>query len=228
MSPKKRSRSQEFEVIPLEGIKFAILTDIDFNRLRQFLPEADRAAFSQNDLIPMISDARWDIGIAASQNAALVGNETNKSITEMMLQRSLGAHFDSEQSRRQIYDYISVATPSVREVINAGERTTKDFIKLMEKAEAFRNWLKEQNPNADLVKEMLREKTHTDWLDVLPVKAVRFGLFTGGGMLADVFAPGSSIAIGAADTFLLDQFAKRWRPHYFVENNLRGFLEKQA
>jgi hypothetical protein len=80
--------------------------------------------------------------------------------------------------------------------------------------------------DADLVKEMLREKTRTDWLESLPVKAMRFGLFTGTGMLADMWAPGTSIATGAIDAFVLEQVSKRWRPHYFVENSLRGFLEK--
>jgi hypothetical protein len=143
----------------------------------------------------------------------------------MILRRSLGALFESGKGPREIYDFISVTTPSVREVVNKGERTPLEFIKLMEKAGAFQKCYQEQNPNADLVKEMLREKAQADWLDALPVKAMRFGLFTGLGKLTDLFAPGSSVAIGAADTFLLEQFAKRWRPHYFVENNLKGFLE---
>ena len=224
--PANEIKLSRIQTIPLDENKFVIVTDIDFDRLRPFLPEDDRAGFSQNDLLPIISDARWDIGIAASQNAALIGNERNKTITEMMLQRSLGAKFDSELPRRQIYDLISVATPGVREVINNGDRTPKDFVRLMEKAGAFQSWLKEQNPTADLVQEMLREKTRSDWLDALPIKAVRFALFTGGGLLADMFAPGSSLATSAADTFLVDRFANRWRPHYFVENHLRGFLEK--
>jgi hypothetical protein len=221
-----RSKFSFVDVLPLDSNKFALATDIDFNRLRQFVPAADRATFSQNDLFPAISDARFDIGIAASQNAAFVGNERNEMITNMILQRSLGARFDSETAPRQIYDFISVATPSVREVINNGERTPQEFISLMEKAAAFQKWLKEQNPTADLVKEMLREKTRTDWLESLPIKAMRFGLFTGAGMLADVWAPGTSVATGAVDTFVMEQLGKRWRPHYFVENSLRGFLEK--
>jgi hypothetical protein len=54
---------------------------------------------------------------------------------------------------------------------------------------------------------------------------MRFGLFTGAGMLADMLAPGSSPALGAVDTFIVDKVAQKWRPHYFVENNLRGFLD---
>jgi hypothetical protein len=224
--PDEEIKFSFIEVLPLDEYKFAIVTDIDFNRLRQFVPEADKNTFSQNDLFPAISEARFDIGIAAAQNAAFVGNERNKEITDMILKRILGSQFDREKSPRQIYDFISVATPSVREVINSNERTAQDFVKLMEKASSFQRWLNEQNPTADLVKEMLREKAQADWLQSLPAKTMRFGFFTAVGMVADIWAPGTSIATNAMDAFIVDQIGKRWRPHYFVENNLRSFLEK--
>ena len=87
--PDEEIRFSFIDVLPLDSNKFAMTTDIDFDRLRQFVPEADRATFSQNDLFPAISDARFDIGIAASQNAAFVGNERNEEIINMILQRSL-------------------------------------------------------------------------------------------------------------------------------------------
>ena len=224
--PEEEIKFSKIDVLPLDGFKFAIATDIDFERMRRFLPEADRAAFGQNNLFPAISDARLDIGLAARYNAAFVGNERNEAIISMILQRSLGVRYDPEKNRRQIYDFISVAVPSVREVINKGERTPEEFIKLIRKAGAFQKWLNKQNPNADLVIEMLREKASSDWLESLPMKAMRFGLFTGSGMVADIFAPGTSVATGAVDTFLVERLGKSWRPHYFVENHLRGFLDK--
>jgi hypothetical protein len=224
--PEEEIKSSRIDVLPLDGFKFAISTDIDFERIRRFLPEAERASFGQNNLFPAIGDARLDVGLAARYNAAFVGNERNEKLISMILQRSLGTRFESEKAKRQIYDFISVAVPSVREVINTGERTPDEFIKLIQKAGAFRKWLDEQNPNADLVREMLREKASSDWLESLPAKAMRFGLFTGLGTIADFFAPGASIAAGATDTFLVEQLGKKWRPHYFVENHLRGFLDK--
>lgn len=224
--PEEEIKFSSVDVLPLADNKFMLTTDIDFNRLRQFLPESERATFNQNCLFPAIGEARFDIGTAASQNAAFVGNGRNEAITNMILQRSLGARFNTEQVRREIYDFISVATPSVREVINKGERTPQEFLSLLEKAAPFQKWLNRQNPTADLVKEMLREKAQTHWLESLPLKAMRFGLFTGAGMLANVWAPGTSVAAGAIDTFLVDKLGKNWRPHYFIENSLKGFLEK--
>jgi hypothetical protein len=126
---------------------------------------------------------------------------------------------------RAIYDFISLDTPSVREAINSGERTPRQFIELLGSADAFKKWLNTQNPDKDLIQEMLREKTNTGWLESLPAKAARFGIFSGAGYLADMAVLGSSVALGAVDGFLLDKLTKKWRPHFFVENKLRGFLD---
>jgi hypothetical protein len=46
-------------------------------------------------------------------------------------------------------------------------------------------------------------------------------------MAADFFVPGSSVLAGAVDTFLVERLGKSWRPHYFVEKHLRGFLKNK-
>ena len=213
--------------LPLDGFKFAITTDIDFDHLRQYVPDDDKSTFNQNTILPMISDARFDIGLAANYNAALVGNDKSKDLTQLILKRSIGSLFSPEDSLRSIYDFISVDTPSVRDVINSNERTVAEFIILLEKSNAFKNWLKVQNPTGDLVKEMLREKAQAGWLSKTPMKLARFGIFTAAGAIADTLSPGAGVLAGAADTFLLDKIAKHWRPHFFVENNLKRFLGPQ-
>jgi len=224
--PEDEIRFTYLDVMPIADNKFMIATDIDFPKLARFVPEPERKEFNQNILFLAIADARFDIGAAAAQNAAFIGNERNETITSILLSRSLGARFDPSKVQRQLYDFVSVAVPSVREVINKGERGAIEFVALMEKATAFKEWLRKQNPTADLVTEMMREKGRSDWLQSLPVKGMRFGIFTGLGMLADAISPGVSVLTGAADSFLVDKIAKHWRPHYFVENNLRGFLEQ--
>jgi hypothetical protein len=224
--PDSEIKFTYLEALPLADNRFAIATDMNIEHLRTFLPEAERKQFGPKDLFVIISEARWDIGLAASQNAAFVGNDRNEEVTNLILSRSLGVRFDGQSAARQIYDFISVATPSVRDVINEGTRTVSEFLALLEKSSVFRAWLEEQNPTADLVKEMLREKSSAGWLDSTPVKLMRFGLFTGAGMLADLAMPGTSVVTGAMDSFVVEKIVKRWRPHFFVENSLKGFLER--
>jgi hypothetical protein len=226
--PEEEIRFRQLEILSLGDGKFTIVTDLDVNRLRRFLPEADRATFGSKDLFAGIADARVDILIAAQQNAALIGNEKNQIITDLILRSRVGTKYDPDIATRQIYDFISVTTPTIREVINSEERSVSEFLTLFDRADAFKKWFVAQNPSADLIREMLREKAATGWLETTPVKVARFGLFTGGGMLTDVFAPGSSVAVGAIDAFLIERWSKRWRPHFFVENELRGFLDAKS
>jgi hypothetical protein len=130
-----------------------------------------------------------------------------------------------EEVPRAIYDFISLDMPTVREVINSGERTPHDFIELLSSARSFKEWLNTQNPDKDLIQELLREQTKGGWLETLPVRVARFGIFSGAGYLADMVAPGSSVALGAVDNFLMGKLVDKWRPHFFVENKLRGFLD---
>ncbi len=218
--PPDEIRFSRLRILPLGKGRFAIDTDIDFGRLAKHA-----VGVGSNNLFPGVGDARLDISLAAEHNAAFIGNSSNQRIIEMILSKAIGARASAEDAQRAIYDFISLDTPSVREVINSGERTPREFIDLLGSADAFKKWLNAQNPDKDLIQDMLREKTSTGWLERLPTKAARFGIFSAAGYLADLAAPGSSVVLGAVDGFLLDKLAKRWRPHFFVENKLRGFLD---
>jgi hypothetical protein len=221
--PSSEIKPFRVTIMPLGNGKFAIATDIDFQRLRKYIPSEPE--FDQNLLFPGVGDARLDIFLAAKHNAAFIGNDANQRVVELILNKAIGVRADGDGVVRAVYDFISIDTPSVREVINSGSRTPKEFMALLGKAAGFRKWLNEQNPDKDLIQELLREKTKDGWLESLPVKAVRFGIFTGGGLIANMIAPGTGLAFGLADKFLIDKLAKQWRPHFFVENQLRGFLD---
>lgn len=212
-------------VFSLDNGRFAVDTDINFNALKKFTPQVN--TLGVNNLFSGMGGARLDIALAARRNAAFVGNVADQSIIEMVLRKTFGEVDDKMAAAREIYDFIALDTPSVREVINSGERSAREFMDLLKRADGFKQWLSRQNPDKDLVREMLREKSKQGWLDSIPVRAARFGLFTGGGFFADLVSPGVGVALGAVDSFLVDQLAKRWRPHFFVENALRGFLDRE-
>lgn len=220
-------------ILKLGENRFVIETDIEFDRLRKYLPADQQGSFSKDDLFPGLMEARLNVYLGAKNNAAFIGNGNDQIIIDRILRKSLGTRFNSDDLTRALYDFISVETPSVREVINGGVRAPREFIRLLDSATGFRKWLGEQNPDKKLIEEMLREKSRTDWLSSVPGRMARFGLFTGGGIIADVIATGgigTAIGVGAAalDSFAVDRLSARWRPHYFIENNLKSFLDVQS
>lgn len=221
--PPEEIKFSRLNVFPLADDRFAIDCDINFEHLRQFVPSEPE--FNVNHLFPGVGDARFDISLAADHNAAFIGNSGNQKIVEMILERAIGIGMPKDEVTRAIYDFISVDTPSIREVINSGARTPREFLTLLEKAGGFRKWMSEQNPDKDLIQELLKEQTKQGWLEKIPAKVARFGIFNGAGMVADLFAPGASVGLGMIDGFLIDRLLKKWRPHFFVENKLKGFLD---
>lgn len=212
-------------VLPLGAGRFAIHSNQQFNSFLSRIPGLEAGG-----VFAGLGDARLDISRAAQHNAAFIGNAANQQIVEKLLERVLaaGPRTRSHEGPRAIYDFISVDTPSVREAVNSGQRTAKEFLDLLSRADGFKKWFNAQNPDKDLIQEMLREKTSGGWLEKVPVKLARFGIFNAAGLLADAVAPGSSVALGAVDNFLLDRLSKKWRPHFFVENALRGFLDRTS
>ena len=178
------------DIFDLAGNKFVIDTDIDFEKLKEHLSKEDQKAFSKSDLFPGLGDARLNIHLAAEHNAAFIGNEKDQIIINMLLRRSIGASFPATDTIQTVYDFISIDVPTVRAVINNGNRTIGEFLRLLDKASSFRKWLNAQNPDKSLLVEMLREKSSEGWLSSLPKKSGRFGLFVGAGAVADLVATG--------------------------------------
>lgn len=86
----------------------------------------------------------------------------------------------------------------------------------------------EREHQKDLLKEYFKEATAATWVDGLPVKSLRWSVFTAIGLGVDALGAGgvgtiAATALGAADTFLLDRLLKGWKPTQFIEA-LRPFV----
>jgi hypothetical protein len=89
------------------------------------------------------------------------------------------------------------------------------------------------NPNQDLVKAYFRESTTSTWIDKLPVKAARWSLFTGAGVVLDLAGAGgvgtlAGVAVSAFNDFVLEKLARGWKPNQFIEGPLKKFVRSES
>ncbi len=63
---------------------------------------------------------------------------------------------------------------AIRRAINSGERSFDDFLKLLDTAARFKTFLREANPDQELLRKYLEEVAAKTWLDKLPTKTVRW------------------------------------------------------
>lgn len=129
------------------------------------------------------------------------------------------------RTREQVAHFQDALMPNgrkLREAVNAGEVDFKDVMKLRAKRRKFGEWLKGQQPSDDLLTAYFDEVYRPSPLGSLPVKPVRWCMFTGiGAAIGAMASPAGALALGTAasmfDTFLYDRLAKGWRPNQFVE-----------
>jgi hypothetical protein len=128
-------------------------------------------------------------------------------------------------------DFLFDDARAIREAVNAGACQFRELLPVFAKARKFSEWLSNQSPDIDLIKNYHKEVTAETWIDKLPATTARWSLFTGAGVVIDALGAGgigtaTAVALSALDKFLLDRIVKGWKPHHFVEGPLKQFLDK--
>lgn len=225
------SNTISVSTMSLAGLDFAILVHGDLSRALNAADSGKRDTITPPHLLSPVIGARLDVRLAAKYNASFIGSDSTSDIVKTILKRSLGSERSGLSSIESIYDYINVDVPRFRDVVNSGSRSIAECIDLLDRADRFKGWLRHQNPDADIIRQVVAEKSKVGFLESTPVKTVRFALFTGLGAAGDLVtgSPGLlGVAAGAFDQFVIDRLAGKWRPHHFLENDLSTFLDQEG
>ncbi len=197
--------------------------------------------FSKSLLNPEISTAyligRLLRAHKLAEDAAIAGSEMAleplySNLIALRTGNILRPRVSYEPQLRSFQDLLFDDGNALAEAIDSGERTFRGFLPVIEKAGQFRSWLQATPPSSNLLKEYTRAVSQTTWLDRLPGKSLRWAIFTGTGAALDLAGAGgigtiSGLALGAADTFFLEKLINGWRPHHFVNTEVRRFLSQK-
>ncbi|MBP5085991.1 hypothetical protein HUS91_10890, partial [Pseudomonas chlororaphis] len=138
------------------------------------------------------------------------------------------------QSRRSLESFTDMTltgSHTIREAVNLGVVPFIEVVKLLDSADKFRHWLREQPADANLVKAYYQETIKDSWIERLPGKTIRWSIFTSIGLGIDIIGAGgvgtvAGITAGAIDTFIVDKLIGGWTPHQFVERDLKSLFEQ--
>ena len=91
--------------------------------------------------------------------------------------------------------------------------------------------MRQRPAEASLVRDYYQETIKDSWVEKLPGKSVRWGIFTGLGLTVDALGAGglgtvAGVALSAVDSFLADKLIKGWKPHQFVEGDLKSLFDQ--
>jgi hypothetical protein len=217
------------------GQGYAVDTNIDYSHLNGIYHQTVPATHSSLDsgfLLAHVVEARLGSYFAANYLAEIVTIPVYSDIMRLK-------HFEFLKRRNLNVEEIDVFhetilpdVPTIQEVINSKERSVSEFLRLLDRAERFRNWLLNVNSDVGLVRNYYQAATEKTWADKLPTKSVRFVVASGLGILADVVMPTglgtvAGIVAGAADSLYLDRLIKGWRPNQFIEGPYESFVSRR-
>ncbi|MGB4117533.1 MAG: hypothetical protein WBK51_13415 [Polaromonas sp.] len=219
----EQSGALKFEVIntPLGNYVF---DNIDFDGINR-----RRAAMSPQleplnvaHLLSHVHDARADIALAAYYGGDFMTSNITSSLVQLRHDVLLQRTRSNSDAKRQFIEIALPDMPTIAEVIDSGDRTFDDYLRLLDKSVRFKHWIKSANPDEGLVREYVLSVSSQDWVQTTQVKSMRYVLT----LAMDMVNPMAGIAAGFADNFLVEKLLGGWRPNHFINNQLEPFLGK--
>lgn len=225
----QQAQELRFKINLQSSKTFTIDTNIDF----------EKANLSYNSRVPVehstLSPAFIVGKIQDAYATALYGAAFNSEVSTGALEAVLGLHAldgvlnrsaAGEQNIGQFVELTLENTYAIREAVNTGRVTFYEVLSLLETADKFRQWVAGVPDDKDLKKAYYQEVVKDSKFEKLPVKTSRWACFTAAGLGIDLLGAGglgtaAGMALGAADTFLLDKWVAGWKPNHFVEGDLK-------
>lgn len=174
-----------------------------------------------------IAESKGDISIASTLDSEIVTSELYSKFIAIELEELIKQRSKSEQELNLFNEYILNDCTSIGFAFLNGIITGRELLDILDKADKFRDWLKNIPQDKSLLGEYHSAVIAKSLTDKLPTKAVRFVIFEGIGITLDLLVTGgiataAATALSFADNFLLDKIInQKWRPNHFIDNTLK-------
>lgn len=218
--------------ITTNGTHFFVETNIDFAKANEQYHKGvspKHSSLNSRYLLSNLVAVRSDWYFSSRFSSEIATNEISNVIFSLKFNDLLATRQRSDEQINVFQDYVFDDARAISEAINTGEKSFRDLLELLLKADKFKHWLKEQEPNQQLFKAYFQEVTKKSWADKLPPKSIRWALFNLAGLGVDALGAGGigkvmGLAISASDEFLLDKILKGWKPSQFINTSKNQFL----
>lgn len=214
----------KFQVHPSDN-SLAVFTNIDFDRVNSHRQVDHDQLLTRANMLETMLHSSADVLFAAHNGSDIATSDLSSAVITARHRELLRRTKLNRQEQSAFEQQIVLPdAPRLADVIDSGDRTFEDFLKLLDKSEKFKAWLKSTSPDEGIVREYLAAISKESWVESLPAKLIRYIAMAG----VDATTSGYPIVSKAAsviDTFVLDKLVKGWKPNQFVNNRLRPFVD---
>ena len=222
--------------IERENKGFYVDTNLDFDELNKVYHRAvppTHSSLTEAYLLALIQGAYEATYFAAKLDAEVAVHPVERVVQAKAVEAIALRHSNSQAQINSFTELTLSGSHAIREAINSGAVPFSSVVKLLDSADKFRHWLHQQPPDANLLRAYYQETVKESWVEKLPAKSTRWSVFTGVGLGLDALGAGglgtaAGVALSAVDSFVLDKLIKGWRPHQFVEKDLKSLFSEES
>ena len=215
---------------------FYVDTNLDFeglNKIYHRTVPTTHSSLTEAYLLAIIQGAYEATYFAAKLDAEVAVHPIERVVQAKAVEAIALRHSNSQKQIDSFTDLTLSCSHAIREAINSGSVPFSSVVKLLDSADKFRHWMHQQPPDSNLLRAYYEETVKESWVEKLPAKSTRWGIFTGIGLGLDVLGAGgfgtaTATVLSAVDAFVLDKLIKGWKPHQFVEKDLKTMFSEKS
>jgi hypothetical protein len=222
-----------FDIARLPEGDFQVQTNLNFdeaNHAYHMHVSPARSTLSAAFIIASILGTRGNLEKASETSSDLALGPVSSIMGANKIAKLFLAHDKNQRTLAGFMEMVVSDSRAIAQAVNGRQRTFADVLKLVQEAQKFKKWIRNQQESSDLRIEYCRQVSRIGWAEKLPPKTVRW-LLTNAISLG-IGAKGSptvaaliGLGISAADAFLLEKLLKGWHPNQFVEGPLKDFIK---
>ena len=228
--------SETYFKIERERDGFYVDTNLDFDALNKIyhrVVSPAHSSLSEAYFLALIQGAYEATYFAAKLDTEVAVHPIEKVVQAKAVEAVALRYSKSQTQIDGFADLTLSCSYAIREAINSGRVPFSYVIELLDSADKFRHWLHGQPPDSNLLRAYYQETVKESWVEKLPAKSTRWSIFTGIGLGLDAFGAGglgtaTATALSAVDAFVLDKLIKGWKPHQFVEKDLKTMFSEES
>lgn len=200
---------------------FTIKTNLDFQKINRNRKNKDSLyELNLGNLLLGLLISKSDNLIAAFYDGDIYTSDLSSRIISIRHQEIIKKVTGNKDEVRLFEEIVLNNASPIKDLIDSNQKTFDDFLLILNKAEPFREWTANLTPEKKMVAEYMDRVNSIGWSNSTTIKSLRFLICTGLGIIEPI----TGTALSFADAFLLDKLVKGWRPHQFVEKDLKPFV----
>jgi hypothetical protein len=159
---------------------FYVDTNVDFVSLNESyhrVVPAVHSSMNEAYVLAVLQDAYEATYFAATLDSEIAVAPIERVVQAQAVEAIVRRRTHSEAQVNSFVELTLADARAIREAVNSGAVPFASIVKLLDSADKFRDWLRKQPAEVNLLRAYYQETIKDSWAERLPAKSARWGIF---------------------------------------------------